>query len=207
MGRLVSASHVSIKIASLLLATWVATGCDQQGDREASVTEAFEEAGALVPNTPYAVWPSSRKITAQALGDLLKQDEGAANAFCQQDANQPAGYGQHFSLVSTPSLDRAEVAVHYGLDPNLPILFGPTGKLLAPHLGDFLAQKGQVDPNNPAGRNAIKLTFSNQGRFAGYCEDNKGYTNVVNVVDEAGELTTFTTSCQQPAVVVCMSVR
>ncbi len=79
--------------------------------------------------------------------------------------------------------------------------------MLAEHLGDFLAQKGAVDPANAAGRDAIKLTFSNEGQFTGYCDTTSGYTNVVNVVLADGSLTSFSTPCDKEAVVVCMSVR
>lgn len=180
------------------------SGCDSDSNQEAQMN-----LGDTPPkvDTPYSVWPSARQITAYELGDLLKADENAANKLCQTDSNRLAGYSQHLALVSTQSFDRADIADQYGLDSTLPVSFGNTGRMLVPSLGGFLEQDVRVDPNNAAASEAIKLTFSEKGRFTGYCEETKGYTNVVNVIDSEGKLTLFSTRCDQKAVTVCMSVR
>lgn len=79
--------------------------------------------------------------------------------------------------------------------------------MLAPTLGGLLAQNTKVDPDNPEAREAIKITFTSQGRFTGYCEDTKGYTTVINIVDDEGTMKPFSTNCNQEGIIVCMSIR
>jgi len=205
----IAQSSVSANALKLFLIAGAAlslSACDSKNDQPSQdSTKAYETAPMF--ETPYSVWPSKRMLTAEELGDQLKADVNTANKICEQDANQPERYSQHFALVSTQSWDRIDLAEKYNLDTSKPVAFGGSGKILAPNLGDFLAQQNKVDPDNKAGRDMIKLTFSHFGKFTGYCDETQGYTKVINVASSDGQLTEFVTRCDQQAVVVCMSVR
>lgn len=179
------------------------TGCDSAEPKKADATQMTSNPTDL----PYAVWPSREKMTGYELSNLIRQDEGVADLLCNNDFNAPQGYNKHFALISTPNQDRADLAKKYSLNPAIPVTFGATGKILADNLGDFLAQKGQVDPKNAAGKEMIKLTFSKEGRFAGLCKSPSDYTSVINILSEDGKMFPLVTRCDQPAVTVCMSIR
>lgn len=57
----------------------ILSGCDSESKLEDKV-----RTDKLPPkvDTPYAAWPSNRKLNSYELGDLLKQDEDAANLIC-----------------------------------------------------------------------------------------------------------------------------
>jgi len=188
-------------VLSLLLGGM--TACDQ--------SETADEKDTDAAASPYSVWASARKITPYELADNLKKDPAYADGFCARDGNRPASYSTHFALISTHETDRVDLIAKYEMDPSKPILYGDTGQVLAANLGRFVAQEGTVSLENEkaavASNEELKLTFSEGGRFSGYCESTFGYTHVIQVDRAGGEMKSYSMHCSQPAAVVCMSLR
>lgn len=181
-------------------------GCESG---ESEIPNANELADPwIAADTPYNVWITDQTFTGLALSQALAKDENFANTICEQDAGQPSGFSKHVALVSTPSFDRIDAVAKYQLDPNQPINYSDSGRILARNLGDFLAQRATVDPENKDSTHTIKLTLSIDGKFAGFCNGQTDFTPSIRIVrDKPRNMENFTTSCAQPGSVVCLSMK
>lgn len=157
--------------------------------------------------SPYSVWVSSTLITAEELGNQLKQDPAYGDNLCREDTRRPATFDQHFAIISTHKSNRVDVIDNYQIDEAQPAVFGDSSLMLTPHVGDFLKQSGVVTLQDPVAHDVIKLTFSEKGMFTGYCDETNGYTSVINVLRNTNEMSVFSARCDRPATIVCMSIK
>lgn len=159
----------------------------------------------------YTAWPSQQLITAYELSDKLAENPSFGDSLCVNDVNKPQGYRQHFALISTHTYHRIDLIQKFNIDITKPISFAGTNKMLATHTGDFIHQQGNIQTTSEsaehAGSELIKLTFSRNGKFTGYCNETSGYVNTVNTVGENERLENFSALCSEPASVVCMSIK
>lgn len=163
---------------------------------------------AAVVDTPYSVWLTGRRLSGDELSQALKNNPDYANQLCRHDINRPAGYRQHIALLSTPQLDRKDLAQHYRWDSSKPVRYADSDQLVSNNLGDLLRQQGPILITNEDTAFRIKLTFSEHGVFSGYCDNTNstGYTPVVgNPIDE--KIRQFIARCSEPGGVVCLSIK
>lgn len=197
-------SSSGYKVVALLAVALALTlvGCSESD----SQIQAEVDEWKLLSETPYSVWVTAKKFSGYELSRYLKQDEDFANQVCRTDSNRPALYVQHMALVSTPGFNRVDALQKFNLDPESIVRWSNTDRVFTKHLGKFLEQTGTVNPENKAGIELIKLTFSEQGQFSGYCESAGGYMPTIYTQFE-GEMQRYATRCDLEGVIVCMSVR
>lgn len=158
----------------------------------------------------YTIWLSDQRLSAKALEAALQQDINFADKLCASDTHRPEGWTTHFALISTHAYDRLDLIEKYQLDATAPVAFADTGLVAAPRLSDFIAQRGTITVKNPELPKTVRTTFSKNGRFAGYCDDTKGYTPTLAVLQpgENQAPVPFVARCDyEDAAVPCMSAR
>lgn len=196
-------SHISLVTTILLSMTLI--GCSEPHSETAAPAEPADE-WTLITDPLYSVWVTAYQVSGFELSERLRQGSKVADQLCESDTNKPQNYVQHLALVSTPERSRVDLLELYKLDAESIVRWADTNQVFTKNLGTFLYQIGEVNPGNRAGVDLIKLTFSEKGQFSGYCESESAFMPTIYTPHE-GEMKQYATACDQPGVLVCLSIR
>jgi len=183
-------------------------GCSQDDKTSASKSEPAAEK----IDTPYSVWVTKETITGDFLSRQLAMDPSFGDQFCSVDIARPAGYKTTFALISTHEYDRVDLIERYAIDIDKGVTWGDTGVKLTDDFEAFIKQTGKVNIEDPRIRKAaletIKITFSKEGRFSGYCDAAQRFFFSVHSDRSTGEMGLFSVQCDNPeTTIACMSIK
>ncbi|MCB1644484.1 MAG: hypothetical protein KDI36_03480 [Pseudomonadales bacterium] len=212
---MISADLFATVARSLLLPVTIilVAGCDTSASgsdsKETVASEALQSVGV---DTPYSFWVTEATMTANELSLSLAENPSYGDEICNADSAKPVGYRTTFALISTHEYNRSDLLDRYDMDPDQAVAAGDTNIVLADHLGDFVAQSANLrfpdDRVKTAATETIKITFSRQGKFTGYCHATRGYFVSVHADVKTGQMGLYAVSCDNPdATLACLSVR